>query len=135
MKQDSRLKLKKPSVFKQKKIQIIQKKDIQWVNRQQQFSALSFLQYEDLLILRSFLPWSEKLPTVGASEDMSCSGAGAGGHYDTYDASVDCHIDRVFGDSAQDYASSMLAVPEISDEDLEPFLLSQELFVNFDLFS
>jgi hypothetical protein len=114
VKQDSRYKLKKPTVIRQKK---------RFVGRTQCLQEKEFLDEavlhkdDDLRIVRSYMFGQ----TYHTHQD------------DVNLMSSEDYLDCVF---SQDFGSSLasLDVPDISDKDLEPFLCSQELFVDFNLF-
>lgn len=142
VKLDNRFALKPPSVIMQtarKKKQIVR----------QNSSKMKKKSDEELLVLKSFLPQtaSGRNTALSIAADETDNLSVSQPYYppstqqqDNLDNVQDSMaMDCVFEDGwdfqqGHDDSSTMLAVPEISDKDIEPYLYSQELFVNFNLF-
>jgi hypothetical protein len=149
-----KLKLKSPSIIKQKKMKTPLHENKQFFgsaaapSENNRFAA-------DLFILRSFVACMTNT-TAPPDQLVQPSGSVSCSQDDDFlclgimddvaeDDQMTLDAGDVFGDCSAEFGSSVLAVPEISDRDLEPFLrlLSAEkeqeqeevMFVNFELFA
>lgn len=125
VKRDSTFGLKCPSVMKQKVIKKEKK------TARDDTTGSGVFTDEELLILQSFLPTSCGAETPSASDGVLTPPFS----HEISEGSRD--MECVFTDSLEDGSSMglMLAVPDITDVDIEPYLDSQELFINFNLFA
>lgn len=105
--------LNKPTVIRQKKRYVNRVADSGEANP---FDEGALQNFDDLVIVRSFMfgkTLQDEVNTITTEKSFG----------------------QVFAESDNLDSCSVLDVPEISDKELEPFLSSEELFVDFNLFA